>query len=413
MNNLANYINDTENPALNYAMAREYDALNQSAAAVSFYLRTAERTTEDLLAYECLIRMAFIFNERGNNAYTVKGLYQQAINLLPRRPEAYYFLSNLHQRVQEYHEGYSIATLGLTFCDFSLPDIGVDFPGKYALIFEKAVCAWWWGRAAESRQLLWELADNHIEEMDETHIKAVEQNLLNLGSGPESQAFSPYDKTKHDRLKIQFPGSAAIEKNHSQVYQDLFVLTVLEGKKNGTYLEIGGADPFHGNNTALLEQQFNWKGASIEYKEHFCEAYRKARRNPILCKNALDVNYKRLLKTITSGTDIDYLQLDCEPSRVTFEIMLQIPFEKYRFAVITYEHDHYVDISKTYRNRSRQFLEMMGYELVAADISPDGKSSFEDWWVHPAVVNRELVDKMKCIKGEPIKAEDYMFGKIS
>ena len=34
--------------------------------------------------------------------------------------------------------------------------------------------------------------------------------------------------------------------------QDMFVLTVLNGKTNGTYLEIGSGDPFIGSNTALL-----------------------------------------------------------------------------------------------------------------------------------------------------------------
>lgn len=73
---------------------------------------------------------------------------------------------------------------------------------------------------------------------------------------PESQAFTYFNKDKHSSLRFKFIGSELIEKNYSQVYQDMFILSMLNGKKNGTFLEIGGATPYHGNNTALLEEQF-------------------------------------------------------------------------------------------------------------------------------------------------------------
>jgi hypothetical protein len=36
----------------------------------------------------------------------------------------------------------------------------------------------------------------------------------------------------------------------------------------------------------------------------------------------------------------DYLQLDCDPPSVTYDILTKIPFDEHKFAVITYEHDH-------------------------------------------------------------------------
>ena len=76
-----------------------------------------------------------------------------------------------------------------------------------------------------------------------------------------------------------------------------------------------------------------------------------------------------------------------------------IPFEQFKFGVITYEHDHYVDITRSYRFKSRKYLESMGYELVVSDVSPDGVSTFEDWWVHPELVSREIIEKMKDVNG--------------
>jgi len=70
----------------------------------------------------------------------------------------------------------------------------------------------------------------------------------------------PYKKEDHSKLRYKFKDSKKIEKNYSQVYQDMFVLSMLDGKKNGTYLEIGASDPIVDNNTYLLETEFGWKG---------------------------------------------------------------------------------------------------------------------------------------------------------
>ena len=41
---------------------------------------------------------------------------------------------------------------------------------------------------------------------------------------------SNYSKDKYDLLKYKFPGSENIIENYSQTYQDMFVLTMLNGK---------------------------------------------------------------------------------------------------------------------------------------------------------------------------------------
>jgi hypothetical protein len=92
-------------------------------------------------------------------------------------------------------------------------------------------------------------------------------------------------------------------------------------------------------------------------------------------------------------------------------LLLNIPFDDYKFAVITYEHDYYVDVTKSYRKKSRRYLQMMGYEMIVNDVSPDGQSNFEDWWVHPDLVSRETIEKMKSIKDHTQKAKDYIFGE--
>ena len=58
-----------------------------------------------------------------------------------------------------------------------------------------------------------------------------------------------YKKSDSKKLKDSFDGFQDIEKNYSQAFQDLFTLTMLNGKKNGTYIEIGGSDPINMNNS--------------------------------------------------------------------------------------------------------------------------------------------------------------------
>jgi hypothetical protein len=188
----------------------------------------------------------------------------------------------------------------------------------------------------------------------------------------------------------------------------MFILSMLNGKRNGTFLEIGGAEPFKGNNTALLEKNFDWTGVSIEYDQKFVENYRKNRSAKLIHDDALILNYEKLLSENFEGNVVDYLQLDIEPARHTYECMLRIPFDKYKFAVITYEHDYYVDVTKSYREKSREFLKSKGYELIANDISPDGISNFEDWWVHPDLVDKNIIERMKSVIEGTQHAKEYI-----
>lgn len=409
---LYNYVMDTENPETNFALAMEYEKIGQTAAAISYFLRAADRTEDLNLAYECLLHMASCFNSQKNRDYTVRGLYQQAIATLPKRPEAYFLYARYLEWITQYAESYTICNIALSTADFDLPPLTTDieYPGKYGIIFEKAVCSYWWGKGMESRRLFRQLADEYWDIMDEKHRGMTEYNITRLGSGPESQAFTYYDKSDHSNLRFKFKDSENIERNYSQVYQDMFILSMLDGKKNGTYVEVGGGSPFIGNNTAILETNYNWSGVSLELNSEFVEEYKKTRKNPILQADALTMNYKKLFAENFTTKEIDYLQLDVEPAKNTFEVLLSIPFDEYKFAVITYEHDYYVDVTKSYREKSRRYLTLLGYELIVNDISPDGISNFEDWWVHPDLIDPEIIKVMKDTADKTKKAKTYMLG---
>jgi hypothetical protein len=71
-----------------------------------------------------------------------------------------------------------------------------------------------------------------------------------------------------------------------------------------------------------------------------------------------------------------------------------------------------VDVTKSYREKSREFLSSKGYVLVVNDISPDGISNFEDWWVHPDLVDVDILKKMISVTNETQNCKDYIFPEI-
>jgi hypothetical protein len=405
---LIDFCLDTENPEKNYRLARWYENIGHLASAHTYYLRSAERSKNDLISYQALIRASICVKNQGGRGSTEKILLENALVLCPNRPEAYYLLSLLYERLGEWQNCYIYSTLGLKDEIENLIQLDIpEYSGKYHLIFQKAVSAWWWGRGIESRDLFQTLVNDYWDIMDQNHKDAVERNITSLGSGPESHAFIPYKQEYHPKLRYKFAWSPVIKNNYSQTYQDMFVLSMLNGKRNGTFLEIGGADPFSGNNTALLEKEFAWTGVSIEYDEKFIEKYKANRSAKIFCVDALQIDYSVFLKENYNDNVIDYLQLDIEPAKNTYECLTKIPFDEYKFAVITYEHDYYVDVTKSYRRKSREFLLSKGYSLVVSDVSPDGKSTFEDWWVNPELVDPNVLDIMIDTRDYIKKIDDY------
>jgi tetratricopeptide (TPR) repeat protein len=136
---------------LNFDAAETYLRLNQTASAVSFYLRCAEYGDKySLLTYTSLLRISQCFNDQTGREHSVSGCILQAISVRPERPEAWFLLSRFYESTKQWQEAFTYAHVGLScYIDESLPaDIG--YAGSYAFYFQKAVAAWWIGRKDEA-----------------------------------------------------------------------------------------------------------------------------------------------------------------------------------------------------------------------------------------------------------------------
>lgn len=201
---------------------------------------------------------------------------------------------------------------------------------------------------------------------------------------------------------------------HSQACQDLFVITMTEHKKNGFFLEIGSNDAIKHNNSFLLEKNYNWKGLLVEYDGSFEDSYKQHRKNSAyIIGDARTVDYKSVLDNDNYPVNIDYLQIDLDVDNkstlVTLQLLDNTVFDKYKFGTVTFEHDIYRGNYFDTYNISREIFKKRGYILIFSNVSvfwEGDYKKFEDWYVHPDLINSEIIEKVKChdsLNSEEIK----------
>jgi hypothetical protein len=172
----------------------------------------------------------------------------------------------------------------------------------------------------------------------------------------------------------------------SQIGQDKWVLEVLKEKRDGIFVDIGGGHPVQINNTYILEKQYDWTGISVDIgpphthgctdmsMDEYTRFWDSQRSTPIICNDALNIDYSHLFKEHNLPRNINYLSLDLEPPMRTYECLLKIPLDEYIFDAITFETDYYRE--QRTQEPSRQLLRQAGYILITS------VSNQEDWYVH-------------------------------
>lgn len=412
------FVSNPLEPTYNFDLAIGYFEEGHYASAMSFFLRSAElneisEKPNKILGYNALMFVAECLAKMGRRKTSLKTALMNAIAYDPKRCEAYFMLSQWSEVERDYQTCLAMAELSLEMHHIQKKE-GIEelFRIKdYKIKYQIAFSLWWVGRFNESRNAFFALSNDYGTTMEDGYIEMVQGNITRLGSGDK---FIPYTKDKKDSLKFKFDGYEQLERNYSQTLQDMFIMYMTEGKRNGTYLEIGSADPSYGSNTKILEETFDWVGTGIEILANEVEKHKQERHNPVICANALEVDYEELLASmseeyINDGV-FDYLQVDCEPPSVSFEILKMIPFDKYKFAVVTFEHDYYADISKSIRKESREYMESQGYVLAIGNISMNDDCPYEDWWVHPDLVDKKVLKKIQNNDNEVVNIHKFMLG---
>ena len=205
--------------------------------------------------------------------------------------------------------------------------------------------------------------------------------------------------------------SFLISESRSQAYQESFVINVLNHKRNGFYVELGSAWAVKNSNTFLLESRYNWSGLSLEINEKRANCFNKIRKNKCICTDAITFNYLEYLQNNNFPRQIDYLQMDIHPAKDTLKALKKLPLDQYRFSVITYEHNGYIDnFHKKIQKESQEILKSYGYELVVENlILKEYNIPYEDWYVDPNFIN---FDQYKIFMSKNITNEDLFSNRL-
>jgi FkbM family methyltransferase len=208
-----------------------------------------------------------------------------------------------------------------------------------------------------------------------------------------------------------------LNKSHSQLNQELFVLSQLNFKKGGYFVEFGATDGVELSNTYLLEMEFGWHGILAEPAIFWQKKLKENRKaniefscvwkntGSILSFNEVSVpelstlldfsssdshdsSRKRgkryevntislldLLQKYNAPKIIDYLSLDTEGSE--YEILENFDFSEYEFRIITCEHNF-----TPMRDKINNLLTSKGYKRVLSAIS-----EFDDWYIKESLVS--------------------------
>ena len=193
-----------------------------------------------------------------------------------------------------------------------------------------------------------------------------------------------------------------------QAQQDKFVIHALQGKQNGYFLEIGSNHPTISNNTYLLESKYNWKGVMVEYDPQYLPLYKEHRPNSIhIIDDASQVDYKRVFESSNIPVAMDYLQIDLEESDGstlrTLQNLDRNIFDTYTFATVTFEHDIYHSNKYNTRKISREIFAKRGYLSVFQDINNGYEYPYEDWYVHPTLVDIAYIEELKSLNEKHYK----------
>lgn len=175
---------DPFNYLLNFNVAQKYLELNQTASAVSFFLRCAEYGEgvkgANNYVYSSLLAIAKCFDTQSGREHSVTNTLLQAIVYDETRPEAYFFLAQYHEKAGNWQECYTFARLGLGWFKEEEPlPIDLGYYGDYCLLFQIAVSAYWIGRKDESLQLFTDLT---AMQLHPSYQQAVKDNLEKLNA---------------------------------------------------------------------------------------------------------------------------------------------------------------------------------------------------------------------------------------
>jgi hypothetical protein len=195
-------------------------------------------------------------------------------------------------------------------------------------------------------------------------------------------------------------------RSNSQAGQDLFVVAMTQGLRQGTFLELGAGHVRSMSNCYMLEHAWGWTGYSID-QDACGPRWLPANDWPAQRPGSQFVHARAELVDYASMPDyFDYVQFDLDSPEITLQVMELLSHKQ--FALVTFEHDIWRDTeaNRELMHLSRQYWQERGYVLVANNVTiPPGRGYgpadrplfFEDWYAHPKYIQQEVIEAYRWV----------------
>ena len=167
--------------------------------------------------------------------------------------------------------------------------------------------------------------------------------------------------------------------------QDRFAY-YLVGQK-GTFLDIGCYHPTQWNNTKALEEA-GWTGLMFDIREKWVKLCSQARTSKVFCVDVSTDEFANILNDNLDTKFVDYISLDADDG--SLGALQQLLNNGYTFKCMTFEHDYY-DKGNVLKAPSATLLKEWGYVPLFEDVKLDDGKIWEDWWVDPNQVSKEVL----------------------
>lgn len=178
-----------------------------------------------------------------------------------------------------------------------------------------------------------------------------------------------------------------------------YVLNILKHKRDGFFLEIGSENRHAARCliTDVLDKQYNWKGLVLHCDMDLINENERKNTTFFPKYNGLNYNNKILFHENDVPLNCDYLNINTTGYHNTPYILNKLNNEildKYKFATIMFQTNVYNTNKTNARQLSRKILKDRGYIRVFSDIMSNDKHPFDDWYVHPDLVDMDYVNKL-------------------
>jgi hypothetical protein len=169
------------------------------------------------------------------------------------------------------------------------------------------------------------------------------------------------------------------------------VLTLLEGKKDGYFVEIGAFHSKDHSTTYNLEKSYGWKGLAVEMIPSRAEEYNQNRNAYCMTDDGSKADYRKYFVDSDWPEQLDFLSIDVDfsPEFIALQTLINIPLSTYRFNVIMFEHSSMMSTrNKLIREISEHILESYGYTRIIDD-------PMDDIWVDAKALKPQIYNPLR------------------